>query len=164
MQKYNITLISALSSNYVIGKNNQLLWHLPKDFQWFKEQTKGFDIVMGKKTMDSIMTFTHGKPLPDRNNIVLSTSLKEQSGFTVVNDIDDILQLSLYKEMMIIGGEQIYKLFMPYAQKLILTEIHQDFEGDAFFPIFNKSDFNIIYQKNEIEKNLNFDFIIYQKK
>lgn len=160
---YKITLIAAISNNFVIGKNNELLWHLPKDFLWFKEKTKGFDIVMGRKTMENIMTFTKGKPLPFRNNIVLSSYIKKKHGFTIYNDYQDILNLSKEKEIMIIGGEQIYKLFLPFASKLILTQINHEFLGDAFFPQFDKSKYNITFKQNETEKNLNYDFVIYEK-
>lgn len=160
---YKITLIAAISNNFVIGKNNELLWHLPKDFLWFKEKTKGFDIVMGRKTMENIMTFTKGKPLPKRNNIVLSEHLKEQSGFTILKNYQDVLKLSQEKEIIIIGGEQIYKLFLPFANKLILTQINHKFSGDAFFPQFDKSKYIITFKKNETENNLNYDFVIYEK-
>ena len=160
---YKITLIAAISNNFVIGKNNELLWHLPKDFLWFKEKTKGFDVVMGRKTMENIMTFTKGNPLPFRNNIVLSQQLKEQDGFTILKNYQDILNLSQEKEIMIIGGEQIYKLFLPFANKLILTQINHEFSGDAFFPQFDKGKYTITFQQNETENNLNYDFVIYEK-
>lgn len=161
--KYNITMIAACAKNRVIGKNNELLWHLPKDFSWFKEKTKGYDVVMGRKTMESILAFTKGKPLPLRNNIVLSKEMSEKEGFIVVNDYQKILKLSLEKEIMIIGGEKIYELFMPYANKLILTEIQHNFEGDAFFPVFDKNDYTVIYEQKENEKELDYNFIIYNK-
>jgi dihydrofolate reductase len=161
--KYNITLIAATAKNRVIGKNNELLWHLPKDFAWFKEKTKGYDIVMGRKTMESIMAFTKGKPLPLRNNIVLSKEMKEKEGFTILNEYQDVLNLSLEKEIIIIGGEKIYDLFMPYANKIILTEIDKDFDGDAFFPEFDKSKYTITYEQKENENNLDYRFVIYQK-
>ena len=161
--KYNITLIAACARNRVIGKNNTLLWHLPKDFAWFKENTKGYDIVMGRKTMENILTFTKGKPLPLRNNIVLSKEMKEKEGFTILNNVKDVLDLSLEKEIMIIGGEKIYELFISYANKIILTEIDKDFDGDAFFPEFDKNNYTVTYTKNENENNLNYRFVIYQK-
>ena len=161
--KYNITLIAACARNRVIGKNNALLWHLPKDFAWFKEKTKGYDVVMGRKTMESILAFTKGKPLPLRNNIVLSKEMKEKEGFTIFNNIKDVLNLSLEKEIMIIGGEKIYELFISYANKIILTEIDKDFDGDAFFPEFDKNNYTVTYTKNENENNLNYQFVIYQK-
>lgn len=163
MEKYNITLVAACASNRTIGKNNELLWHLPKDFAWFKEKTKGFDVVMGRNTMENIITFTKGKPLPLRNNIVLSQHLKEKAGFTILDDYKEILKISLNKEVMIIGGAKIYELFLPYANKIILTEINKEFEGDAFFPDFNRNDYKITYKQDENENGLDYSFIIYQK-
>ena len=113
--------------------------------------------------MENILTFTKGKPLPFRNNIVLSQQLKEQSGFTICKNYQDILTLSEEKEIMIIGGEQIYKLFLTFANKLILTQINHEFSGDAFFPQFDKSKYDITFQQNETDNNLNYDFVIYEK-
>ena len=163
---YHITLISACSQNRVIGNNNQLLWHLPKDFAWFKEHTLHKKVVMGSNTMRNITQYTKGKPLPSRNNIVLSQHLRSidiDSGFTLCRDYQDILDLSTQEEVMIIGGSQIYSLFMPYCSKIILTEIQHEFSGDSLFPEFNKEKFKVTFKESHIENSLNYDFVIYEK-
>lgn len=159
---YKITMIAACAKNRTIGQNNELLWHLPKDFNWFKEKTKGYDVVMGRNTMENILTFTKGKPLPFRNNIVLSKTVQQREGFTFYSNIVPILKLSIEKEIMIIGGEKIYELFLPYANKLILTEIDKEFEGDAHFPLFDKKNYTITFNQKEHENGLDYNFMIYE--
>lgn len=127
-----ISLIAAISTNYVIGKDNCLPWHLPNDLIRFKEVTMGKIVVMGRKTWESI-----GKPLPGRLNIVLTKDEKfEAEGAKVSHDIASILSLStsIKDEIFIIGGAQIYEKFLPYADFIYLTVVHTQVEGDAFFP------------------------------
>jgi len=159
----SITMIAACAKNKTIGHKNELLWHLPKDFAWFKQQTKGFDVVMGRHTMENIITFTKGKPLPLRNNIVLSKTPQSKEGFTFYQDYHEILEMSENKEIMIIGGQKIYELFLPYSHKLILTEIEKDFEGDAKFPEFSKTDFKETQRHKENENGLDYSFVVYEK-
>ncbi len=123
----SLTLIAAMDKNGLIGKDNQLPWHLPADLKFFKQQTLGKKILMGRKTCESLPF-----PLPKRENIVLSRNtafIKE--GFTVINALDDSL---LKEEIMVIGGSTIYKLLMPQANAMILTRIDHEFEGDTYFP------------------------------
>lgn len=135
-----ISLIAALSENYVIGNGGQLLWHLPDDFKYFKSVTINKPIVMGRKTFDSI-----GKPLPGRLNIVLTRDVDwEHDGVEVVSTVDQALAAAGdVDECMIIGGEQIYRLFLPLAQKLYLTWVDYPGEGDAHFPDFDQNDWQI---------------------
>ena len=128
-----ISLVVAVSSNQVIGKNNQLIWHLPADLKHFKQLTTGHAVFMGRKTYDSI-----GKPLPNRRNIVISRSAAEIKGCEVSASIEDALQLtSAEKEVFIIGGAEIYRQVLPLANRIYLTKVHQDFDGDTFFPEIN---------------------------
>ena len=135
----NISLIAAVSSNNVIGKKGVgLLWHLPDDFKHFKELTMGKPIIMGRTTYDTI-----GRILPGRTNIIL-TSQPDYSidGAVVVHSINDALDAAEKtgaSEAMIIGGAQIYKLFLPLANKIYLTEVHADINGDVDFPVFDRS-------------------------
>ncbi|MHB1946920.1 MAG: type 3 dihydrofolate reductase [Gammaproteobacteria bacterium] len=126
-----IAAIVAMSENRVIGKDNQLPWHLPADLAHFKEVTTGKSIIMGRKTYESI-----GRPLPNRNNIVVSSDTRFQApGCLVVNSIDAALSHAHEQnEVFVIGGAHLYQQMLPRVQRLYLTIIHQEFVGDAFFP------------------------------
>lgn len=135
----NITLsiIVAMANNRAIGKDNQLLWHLPEDLQYFKRTTMGKPMVMGRKTFESI-----GRPLPGRLNIVITRQHDWQhEGVKVVHSIDDALRLAEAQslidgmnEVMVIGGAEIYKTALPQADKLYVTRVDAEIDGDAFFP------------------------------
>ena len=131
-----ISAIVAMSENRVIGRNNQLPWHLPADLKHFKAITTGHPILMGRKTYESI-----GKPLPNRTNFVITRDASFQApGCIVVTSLEAALQQAAElqaKELFIIGGAQIYQQAMPIIQRLYLTIVHQQFEGDAFFPEFD---------------------------
>jgi len=125
-----VSLIVAVSTNNVIGKNNQLIWHLPADLKHFKQLTTGHTVFMGRKTYDSI-----GKPLPNRRNVVISRSVDKIEGCEVAASLEEALQLSQEeKEVFVIGGAEIYRQVLPLAHRIYLTQIHQDFDGDTFFP------------------------------
>ncbi|MGI4804000.1 MAG: dihydrofolate reductase [Janthinobacterium lividum] len=128
-----ITLIVAVSSNNIIGKNNQLIWHLPADLKHFKQLTTGHAVFMGRKTYDSI-----GKPLPNRRNIVISRTVKNIAGCEVVASLEEGFKLCADEETVyIIGGAEVYREALPIANQIELTRIHQEFNGDTFFPEFN---------------------------
>lgn len=128
-----ISLIVAVSSNNVIGKNNQLIWHLPADMKHFKLLTTGHAVFMGRKTYDSI-----GKPLPNRRNIVISRTVKKIEGCEVVASVEAGFKLCAGQEKVyIIGGAEIYREALPLASQIELTRVHQDFDGDTFFPEIN---------------------------
>jgi dihydrofolate reductase len=132
-----ISLIAALSDNRIIGRDNKMPWHLPRDLKYFKHVTMGKPIVMGRKTFDSV-----GKPLPGRTNIVVTRqSAWQMHGVHVVHSLGEAMafaqRLPLIdgnEEVMVIGGAQIYREVLPQAHRLYLTQIHAHFEGDAFFP------------------------------
>jgi len=128
-------MIAAMDRNQLIGNNNQLPWHLPADFSHFKSTTMGKPIVMGRKTYESI-----GKPLPGRTNIVLSRNPETQfEGMICVNHFEDALAaVPDAQEIMIIGGSTIYEMLLPQADRLYLTYVEAEFEGDAWFPAFDK--------------------------
>lgn len=126
-----ISLVVAMASNRAIGKNNQLLWHLPADLKHFKQITSGHTIIMGRKTYDSI-----GRALPNRRNIVITrnTNLKLEN-IEVANSLEQAFALCTnIDQVFIIGGAEIYKQTLPLAKTIHSTTVHQDFEGDAFFP------------------------------
>ncbi|MEI7581709.1 dihydrofolate reductase [Runella sp.] len=129
-----ISLIVAAAQNGVIGRDNQLIWRLPDDLKQFKRLTTGHPIIMGRKTFDSI-----GKPLPNRTSIVITRS-KEwcMEGVLVVNSIEEAVEVAQKtdtEEVFVIGGAEIYRLTLPIADKIYLTEVRADFEGDAYFTI-----------------------------
>lgn len=128
----NISIVVAISENNAIGKNNQLLWHLPADLKHFKAITSGHPIIMGRKTYDSI-----GKPLPNRRNIVVTQQKNlEIPGVEVVNSVAAALAFCENEnETFIIGGAQIYELALEQVDKIYLTTVHATFEADAFFPV-----------------------------
>lgn len=132
-----LSLVVAVSENNAIGKNNQLLWHLPADLKHFKQITSGHTIIMGRKTYDSI-----GKPLPNRRNIVITRQQNLQiEGVEVVGSLEEAVALCANEnEVFVIGGAEIYKTALPLAQKIYLTTVHQSFEADAFFPEINPNE------------------------
>ena len=126
-----ISMIAAMANDRVIGKDNQMPWHLPADFTWFKRCTMGKPVVMGRKTYESI-----GRPLPGRHNIVIS---RDDSlvidGVSIVSSIEQALELvKESEEVMIIGGGSIYQACLAKANRLYVTEIKADIEGDTHFP------------------------------
>ena len=127
----NISLVAAVSSNGVIGCENRIPWHLPDDMQFFKGITLNKPIVMGRKTHESI-----GQPLAQRSNIVLTRNQSYTAeGCVVVHDVPSVFQaVGNVSELMIIGGSEIYQLFLPYTTRLYLTHVEIEIDGDALFP------------------------------
>lgn len=126
-----ISLIWAMDENGVIGKDNSIPWRLPRDMAFFKEQTIGKTVIMGRKTWESF----GGKPLKDRRNVVLTRSEDyEVQGGEVLHSIDEGLKLAEEQQLMVIGGSEIYRAFLPHADQLIVTTIAHAFEGDTVFP------------------------------
>lgn len=134
-----ISLIVAMSQNRVIGRENQMPWHLPNELKYFKRMTLGKPTIMGRNTFDSL-----GKPLPGRPNIIVTRNPEyDADGISVVNSVEDALDLAeqltehdANAEAMVIGGAQIFDVTLPLADRLYLTEIHAVVEGDVFFPQF----------------------------
>ncbi|EGR1464184.1 type 3 dihydrofolate reductase [Vibrio cholerae] len=126
-----ISMIAAMADQRIIGKDNQMPWHLPADFAWFKRCTLGKPVLMGRKTYQSI-----GRPLPGRHNIVISRDASLQiEGVDVVTSIEAALvKAGEVDEVMIIGGGSLYAACLPMAHKLYITEIHAKLEGDTQFP------------------------------
>lgn len=143
-----ISLIVAHDKNRVIGYENQMPWHLPEELQYFKKMTMGKPIVMGRKTFESI-----GKPLPGRRNIVISRNEDYKvDGVEVVNSLEKGLQLVKdVEEVMVIGGEQIFKLALPMADRLYITLINHEFKGDTFFPFYDEKDWKLTSESEAYE-------------
>lgn len=135
-----IAMIVAVAQDNVIGKDNQLLWHLPKDLQYFKALTDGHIIVMGRKTFESLP-----KLLPNRTHWVLTNQkdyVPKYEGARLFYSLEELLEaIKKEEKVFVIGGEQIYRSFLPYAEKIFVTEVDASFEGDAFFPILEEKRF-----------------------
>ncbi|HEY9508680.1 MAG TPA: dihydrofolate reductase [Verrucomicrobiae bacterium] len=123
--------IAAMSLNRVIGDGNKIPWHLPEDFKWFKQTTTGNVIVMGRKTFESI-----GKPLPNRETIVLSRSDFSFPDVQTIKQIEELNALSDGRQIFICGGAQIYEQTLPLCSDLYLTLVKREVSGDTFFPVF----------------------------
>ncbi|WP_080845725.1 dihydrofolate reductase [Cytobacillus gottheilii] len=158
-----ISLMWAMDENGVIGKDNQLPWHLPEDLKFFKRTTMGRPIVMGRKTWDSI-----GRPLPGRENIVITRDRQFTcDDCTVFYSLEEMLTYcSNMEEVFVIGGAEIFKQILPAADRLYITSIHETFEGDTYFPDLDLSQWTLQSREQGIkdEKNpYDYEFLIYQK-
>ena len=123
-----------MAENRVIGNAGTIPWHLPEDFKFFKATTMGHAILMGRKTYESI-----GKPLPGRENIVLSRTMPEESvplGITLIRSLDELKEPTDGRDLFVIGGEEIYRLLLPKVQELYVTKVPRTIEGDTHFPEF----------------------------
>lgn len=163
-----ISLIAALAENRVIGKNNDLPWRLPDDMKFFMETTKGHHVIMGRKNYDSLKD--KYKPLPNRTNIVVTRQKDFKApGCIVVNAVEKSLEIAQQNnepEAFVIGGAEIYKLTLPKADRLYMTEIHASVEGDTYFPEFSKTEWKETERKHhpaDERHKYSFDFVIYEK-
>lgn len=149
-----ISIIVAVSENNVIGCNGKIPWHIPEDLGHFKELTLSHHILMGRKTFESI-----GRPLPGRINLVVSSNLKyKPEGVSVFSTTHEAIEHAKYfgeRELMVIGGESIYKEVLPMADTIYLTKIGKRYEGNVRFPEINKEDWSVI--SSELHSN-NPDF------
>jgi len=141
-----ISIIAAMDQNRLIGANNRLPWHLPADMRWFRKNTLGKPVIMGRKTFESL-----GKPLPDRPNIVVTRDpAYKAEGCRVFTDIEAALSYAatLGDELMVIGGASFYEQMLARADRLYLTVIRQAFEGDAWFPAYDVNDWQVLQQED----------------
>lgn len=161
-----ISFIVAIAENGVIGDKNGLPWYLPADLKHFSAVTKPHTVIMGRKTYESIVARL-GKPLPDRTNVVITRQKGlELPGCVVVNSVEEALAQS-GEEKFVIGGEEVFRLFLPYADKLIITHIHASVTGDAKFPEYNPSEWVETSREDHVkdEKNqYDYSFVVYERK
>lgn len=155
-----ISIIAAIGRNNELGKNNNLIWHIKEDLANFKNITMGKKIVMGANTYKSLPTKLEG-----REYIILSQTLKEVEDAKVFRNFNELLKYlnNLNEEVMVIGGASIYKLFLPYADKLYLTEIDDVSDADAYFPEFNKENYVINNCISKCDGNIKYKFVEYMK-
>ena len=161
-----LSTIVAIANNNVIGKDNKLIWHLPEDLKRFKQITTGKNIIMGRKTFESL-----GRVLPNRKHIILCNDMEMDIDNENVEILDDISKLDKYinsdEENFVIGGATIYKLLMPYVNKLYITKINQDFEGDVYFPEIKEAEWKEISKEKGLKNHENpydYEYITYVRK
>lgn len=160
-----ISLVVAAANNNVIGKDNRLLWHLPNDMKFFKNVTWGMPVIMGRKTFESL-----GKPLPGRKNIVLSRSSGFQpEGVVVVKSMEDagflVKQMDV-KEMMVIGGGEIFNMVFEKAKRIYLTRVDAAPEGDAWFPAIDPKEWKLVSKKDheaDARHAFNYSFQVWER-
>lgn len=149
-----IALIWAESKNGIIGKENALPWYLPNDLKYFRSLTQGNIVVMGRKTFESL----ENKPLPNRENFVLTrrADFSAPEGTRIFRSVEELASFEDSDEVFVIGGAEIYQSAIPYADILYRTVVHQDFDGDATAPIFNKEEWELVHKAMGVvdEKNL----------
>lgn len=164
-----VSMIAAVAANGVIGKDNDLVWHLPDDMKYFQEKTRGHHVIMGRKNYDSLPP--KFQPLPGRTNIILTRQKDfKAEGSHVVHDMDTALEIcrkSKEDEAFIIGGADIYKLGFEYADFLYLTEIGNVYDGDTRFPEYDKMQWEEVARVHHPADEIHeapMDFVTYRKK
>lgn len=151
-----IIMIAAVAENNALGKNNELIWHLPNDFKRFKSLTSGHHIIMGRKTFESFP-----KPLPNRTHVIITRQKGYQTeGCIIVDSMEKALAACPEdKDTFIIGGGEIYTVGLPFADKLEITRVHHNFEGDAYFPEINDEEWEkIVSEYNEKDEKHLYDY------
>ena len=162
-------MIWAMANNGVIGRQNKLPWHLPNDLKYFKRLTSGKTVIMGRKTYESI-----GRPLPNRINIVITRAKDfHAEGIKVVNSLPAALELAAAEtliagaeEVIVIGGAEIYKLCLPLAERLYVTLVHADVDGDARFPEWDRQAYQEIGREDFSADGPNpddYSFVVFDK-
>jgi len=160
-----LSTIVAVAKNNVIGKDNKLIWHLPEDLKRFKSITTGKVIIMGRKTFESL-----GRVLPNRKHVILCNDMEMNIEDENVEILDSIDKLDKYinteEECFVIGGATIYKLLMPYVEKLYITKINQEFDGDVYFPEIDEQIWKEVAREKGIKNDENpydYEYITYEK-
>lgn len=162
-----ISLIAAASENNVIGKDNWMPWNLPAELAYFRATTRGKTVIMGRKTFD-----TMGRPMPNRHNIVVSRNADLKiEGVDVVTSVEEAIESAKadnLDEAFVIGGEQIYRLALPHADRVYLTRVHTDIEGgEAFFPEFDEAEWAKVKEERhepDAENALAFTTMVFERK
>ncbi len=160
-----LSLIVAKAKNNIIGKDNQLIWHLPEDLKRFKQITTGHTIIMGRKTFESL-----GRVLPNRHHVILCNDANMEIDDENVEILEDISMLDKYikdeEEHFVIGGATMYRLLMPYCTKMYITEINKDFEGDVSFPEIKQEEWKVTKREKGLkdEKNpFDYEYVTYER-
>lgn len=157
-----ISLMVAHDPNRVIGKDNQLPWHIPEDLAYFKKHTIGKGMVMGRNTFESI-----GRPLPKRRNIIVTRNESYVAeGADIVHSLKDAIELAkeVHDEIMVIGGEQIFRSILPDADRLYITLIKKSFDGDTFFPDYGDEWLLTSESEEQVSNGIPFSYLVFDRK
>lgn len=159
-----LSLIVATTREGIIGKEGALAWRIPKDLQYFKKVTMGKTMIMGRKTFESLPGM-----LPGRKHVVLTRNrdLSFPEGVDVLHDLEEVMKYrDLSEEVMIIGGGELFQHFMPYCEKLYITYVNKEFQGDTYFPLEKLTDFVEVHRETALDEHsgIELDFTVYQKK
>lgn len=158
----NLTMIAAVGQNNELGKDNKLLWYLPEDLRFFKEQTMSKPIVMGKNTLDSLPRL-----LPGRKHLVLThQEIEPNDQIMVFHNIQSLVDYieTLEEEVMVIGGAQIYKQLLDLSDKMLLTEIAATKEADSYFPHFDKTEWESVELCKHKHNDISYKHMVYTRK
>jgi dihydrofolate reductase len=152
-------IIAAVAENGAIGKDGDIPWHIPEDLEHFKQKTTGHPVIMGRKTYESLPE--NFRPLPDRTNIVLTRSDMDKEGIRVAGSMEKAYSIAeeLDDRAFIIGGASVYKQALPDANKMEITEVKKEVDGDTFFPEFDREEWN----EERREEHEDFDFVTYTR-
>lgn len=153
-----IKLIVAHDKNLVIGKDNKMPWHFSEDLKYFKKTTLRKNVLMGSRTLESIVSYL-GTPLPDRHNVLLSSKKSVPYDVELFNNVEDVLNRFKDEELFIAGGRSVYEQFLPYADYLYITMIDKEYEGDTYFPEYDLSNWKKVSSK---ERGV-LDFLVYER-
>ncbi len=158
----SFSIIAAIGKNNELGKDNDLIWHLPNDLKFFRSVTTGKTIIMGRRTFESL-----SKMLPNRHHVVISSSNNFPNEVEVFNSLEELLEKynDINDELFVIGGGSIYKLFLDYSNKLYLTEIDAECsDASVYFPSFNKEEWDReLLQENE-DDGITYKHVLYTRK
>lgn len=155
----NLIIIACIDNNYALGKDNKLLYRIKEDLKFFKETTTNHYIVMGKNTFYSLNGL-----LPNRKHLVISTTMSNIENVRIFRSIEEFLNSDIKEDVFVIGGEQIYRELIKYASVMYLTHVDSTKEADAFFPRFNKEEWNALLMGNYSDENYSYKRICYTKK
>lgn len=163
MSERNISIIVAMAGNRVIGANNTMPWRCPEDLKYFKSLTMGHHMIMGRKTFDSI-----GKPLPGRVSVIVTRNRDLKiDGCIMAHSLDEAIRACENdNEIFIVGGAELYSLALPIVNKLYITEIQQDIDGDTYFPEFDKTKWRETAREKhhqDVPQPLDYHFVTYQR-
>jgi dihydrofolate reductase len=157
-----LNIIVAVNEIYAIGKDNKLMWHIPKDLKRFKAMTTGKTIIMGRKTFESLPGV-----LPGRKHIVITKNkayVVKDKNVEIVSDIKEVLKYeNTAEEFFVIGGGEVYRQLLPYCKRLYLTKVDNKLEGDTYFPKFDISKYKVIEEVMNVEENIKYTFLTLEK-
>lgn len=157
-----VSIIVAVAKNGVIGDKNSLLWHISEDLRFFKQTTSGHPVIMGRRTYESL-----GRPLPNRTNVVISRTTTAIEGCTVARSLEEAVAMFPHdEEIFIIGGAQIYALALDIADRIYITRVEHEYEGDTSFPTWDESQWHLVHsERHECGEKFPypFTFELYEK-